>query len=420
MKKIFFLLTLSFLFLNCSKGTEDTDSEMQDFTVTLTVDPDHRFSRIQVSTYAFLSDENGTILASGELRIGESTTLNFSGNPEMHYDLSYIQYDNIVDLGIDVYSLVTFTNIDEGSYYIGPTSLIENSNDEIFINLTNTGYPFEVTSSTSGISISGPENGGYFNFSSNLAGSPTSDFYTSFKSPNDQFERYFWQRDIPEGSVFNIDYNTLPEITDVVNTQIPSNDYSNFSLEGLKNDDENNIRHNIEIGNFAGGTSSLSTSVPSNVFDYFLFNVSFSNDNAGYSKQLRTTSIPAQIDAPTLDFTVNNPSSQNFNMSTTGEATIYSVIFRAENTDGTVLVSHNILGEVKPEITFSKENLRRNIQQTYPELTGFETLPLGSASLIYYSLTNSYLDILNYRIQGDYYEIPETNGFVDSRSKQFD
>jgi len=419
MKKIFFLLVVSTALISCSKDVDDTDSGLQDFTITLNVDANHRFSNFQVSTHAFLSDENGTILDSGELRLGETTTLSFTGTSSLHYDLSYIRYDNIVDLGIKTYTLVTFNNIEQGTYNIGPTPLIENSHDEIFINIDNAGYPFEITSGITGSGSGGPENGGYYNFRSNLVGSPTSDFYASFKSPNDQFERYFWQRDISEGSVFNIDYNSLPAITNIINTQIPSNDYSYFSVEGLRNDDENNIHHPIALGNFAGGNTSLSTSAPSNVFDDFLFSVHFRNDNTGYSKQLRTTSIPEQINAPTLNFTVNNQSQQNFNMATTGEATIYDVTYRAGNTDETLFYSHSIYGEVLPEVIFSKENLRLNIQQAYPDLVEFVTLPLGDVNLTYYS-QNSYIDILKYKIQGDYYEIPETNGFIDAISKQFD
>lgn len=420
MKRIFFLLTFQVIFFSCSKDADDTDNELQDFTVTLNVDANHRFSRFHESIFAFLSDENGTILDSGELRLGETTTLSFSGATSVQYDLSYMRYDNIVDLGIKTYTLVTFTNIEQGTYDIGPTPLLENTNDEIYIYLTNTGYPCEVVASPAGRGTFGPENGGYYNWQANLEGSPTSDFYMAFKSPNDQFNRYLWLEDVDEGSVFNIDYNSLPAITNTVNTQIPSNDYSNFSVEGLSNDDENNIRHSIALGNFAGGNPSLSTSVPSNVFDYFLFNVHFKNDNTGYSKQLRTTTIPGEINTPTLNFAVNNPSSQNFNMTTTGDATIYDVIYRAGNIDETLFFSHTIYGEVLPEVTFSKQVLRQNVQQAYPVLVEFQTLPLGDVTLTYYSQTNSYTDILKYKIQGDYYEIPATNGFIDRISKQFD
>lgn len=420
MKKICFLLVLLATLYSCSKDSDDRDSGLQDFTIILNVDTNHNFGRFNESTRAFLSDENGTILDSDDLKIGQSTTLSFSGDPSMHYDLSYMVYNNITDLGIKSYSLVTFTNIEAGTYNIGPSLSIENSQDEISLKLNNTGYPFEVKSSLSWQGGGAPENGGYFNFSSNLAVSPTSDFYASFKSPNDQFDRYYWGESIPEGSVFNIDYTTLPEITNIVNTQIPSNNFSYFSVEGLKNNDVNTIHHSIAYGNFAGGNTSLSTSVPPNIFDNYIFNVHYNTNYIGYSKQMLTTTIPEEINTPTLDFTVNNPSPQNFNMSTTGEATVYTVTFRAENIDETVFLGQSIYGEVTPEISFSKENLRMNIQQTYQDLSGFETLSLGSAALFYYSLTNSYKDILKYEIEGKRYEIPAVNGFIDGFSKQFD
>jgi hypothetical protein len=96
------------------------------------------------------------------------------------------------------------------------------------------------------------------------------------------------------------------------------------------------------------------------------------------------------------------------------------VIFRGSNTNETVFVAHRIYGEVVPEIAFSKENLRMNIQQTDPDLTGFETLPLGSVSLTYYNtLSNSYKDILKNRIEGKVNIIP-LNMYYEGVSKQFD
>jgi hypothetical protein len=330
-----------------------------------------------------------------------------------------MRYD-ITDLGREVYSLVTFTNIEAGTYYIeGPSTFYENSNDEITLKLYNTGYPFEVTSGLNWEGAGGPENGGYFNFSSNLVVSPTSDFYASFKSPNDQFDRYYWGEDILEGSVFNIDYGTLPEITNIVNTQIPSNNFFYFSVEGLRNNDVNNIRHSIAYENSSEGNTSLSTSVPPNIFDNYLFNVYYNTNNIGYSKEMFTSTIPDQINTPTINLTINNPSPQNFNMSTTGEATIYNVTFRAENSDDTVFFVQKIYGEVTPEVSFSKENLRMNIQQSYQGLSWLETISLGSAGLVYYSLTNSYKDILKNEIKGKRYKIPAVNGFIDSFSKQF-
>lgn len=420
MKKMFLLIALATLISSCSKDADDTDAGLQDFTVILNVDPNHRFSQNHVSTRAFLSDENGTILASGQLLKGETTTLSFSGDPSKNYDLSYMRYDNVIQLNFETYSLVTYTNIEQGTYDLGPSRLFENTNDEIYIYLTNTGYPCESIVSPAGRGSFGPENGGYYNWQANLEGSPTSDFYMAFKSPNDQFDRYLWLEDVAEGSVFNIDYNTLPEIPNTVNTQIPSNDYSYFSVLGLKNNDVHNIHHNVALGNFAGGNSSLPISVPPNVFDNYLFNVNYSIGNISYSKQSLATAIPEIIKTPELNFTVNNPSPQNFNMNITGEATIYGVTYRVGNADETLFLSHSIYGEAVQEVSFSKENLRKNIQQTYPDLVVFETIPLGTVSLTYHSVLNSYEEILKTYISRKGYEVSEINGFYDQISKQFD
>lgn len=419
MKKTIFLLLLSALFFNCSKDVDDTELGEQDFTVILNVDPNYKLSEFTESFRAFLSDQNGTILDSGELQIGESTTLSFSGEPSTIYDLSYGYYANFDIGGQEYYTFNTYSNIDQGEYTIYASTFIENTNDEIYINLNTTGYPCEVTSSTPGVGQTGPENGGYFNYRGNLKGSPTSDFYASFKSPNDQFDRYIWMEDVSEGSVFNIDYTTLPEIQNDVNVNTPSNTIYRFGLQGLVQADINNIYHSIREGNYPNGFTSISIPVPVNIFDSFIFNINFGDESFQYSKTFHTAIIPNTVSAPEMSLTVNNPFPDNFQMITTGDAGIYNVIFRGANADETVFVAHSIYGEVATEVSFSKENLRMNIQQNYPSLSGFETLPLGSVSLTHYSEISSYKDILKYRIQGKPYELPEGD-YYESVFKQFD
>ncbi|WP_026449802.1 hypothetical protein [Aequorivita capsosiphonis] len=419
MKNIFFLLLFSAILFSCSNDVDDTGSGLQDFTITIHVDPDYRFSNFTQSLTAFLSDESGSILARGELQIGETLTLSYSGEPSAIYDLSYMKYDYLDFVDEDLFSLKTFSDVEQGDYTIFPRQAIENSNDEIYINLENTGYPCEVTSSTTSAGTYGPENGGYYKFRSNLKGSPTSDFYVSFKSPNDQLDRYFWQEDIEEGSIFNIDYNTLPEIENIVTVQSPSNNIYNYGLEGLVNGMTNNIYQPIREGNYPSGMTSLSIPVATNVFDSYLFRVSFGNDNFQYFKDINAPTIPTSIATPEISFVVNNQSASNFNMTTNGDATLYNVIFRGSNSSETVFMSHSVYGEVAPEITFSKKNVRINIQQSYPKLRDFQTLPLGSVLLSHYNTLSLYKDILKYRIQGNVYEIPE-NGIYEGVSKKYD
>lgn len=108
MKNIFFLLLFSAILFSCSNDVYDTDSGLQDFTVTIHVDPDYRFSNFTQSLTAFLSDESGSILAITELQIGETLTLTYSRDPSAIYDLSYMKYDYLDFVDEDLFSLTTF------------------------------------------------------------------------------------------------------------------------------------------------------------------------------------------------------------------------------------------------------------------------------------------------------------------------
>lgn len=419
MKKSILLLFFVGLFFGCSKDADDSDQQFQEFTVTLNVDPNHSFGTFAESARAFLSDQDGEIVASEDLQPGQTTTLTTNADPTSIFDLTYVIYKYYGVVNEKVYSIETFSNVQQGTYNLGPKKIIEDTNDEIYIHLSNTGYPCEAVATSAGYGTFGPENGGYLNWQANLVGSPTSDFYMAFKSPNDQFNRYVWLEDVAEGSILNIDYTTLPEIQNIVITDLPDNDNIGFQLFGLVENDANQIHHSVAYGNFVNGTSSLTSAVPQNVFDQYLMEVSYRNGSTHYFNQYRTSSIPSEISAASVDLTINNPSPQSFNMNLVGDGILYKVSFTNINASGSIFVGHFIYGEAAPEVSFSKENLRLNVQAEYPDLSQFATVVLRDAAVTRYSALNSYNDILMYQIERERFKVSDINGFVEEITKDF-
>lgn len=405
--------------MGCSNDKDDSFQQLQDFTITLNVDANHSFGNFPQSAKAFLSDQDGEILASGDLLPGQTTILMASVEDASILDLTYLIYNYNNDFNVKVYSMETFTNVQQGTYNLGPKNEIEDTYDEIYIHLTNTGYPCEAVATPSGQGTFGPENGGYFNWQANLVGSPKSDFYMAFKSPNDPLNHYLWLEDVTEGAIFNMDYNTLPKIQNTVNTALPANDNVGYQIFGLVENDANNIHHLVADGNFINGTASLTSAVPQNVFDQFLTEISYSNANNHFFHQSRTSSIPTEIPATTLNLTVNNPSPQNFNMDLVGNGILYNASFTNANAAGSLFFTNSIYGEAAPTVSFSKENLRLNIQALYPELSQFPTVSLRAASVSKYSAINSYQDILAYKIERQRFEVPDLNGSFEQITKDF-
>lgn len=418
MKYSFYFL-LSVFLIGCSNNSDDATPETQEFTITINVDPSH-YGGFFMSAKAFISDENGEIITDGELLPGQSTTLNAITDPSQSYDLSIMLYRYLDFVDEKFYGITTFTDIEPGTFELGAGPISEDSADEIYINLTNAGYPCEITSGTTGHAPFGPENGGFVNYRGNLVGSPSSDFYISFKSPNDQFGRYFWEEDIMEGTIFNIDYPSLPEIQSIIDIQLPSNNHATFKLQGLVNNDPDNIHHSIAQGNYIDGMNALSVPVPVGVFDYYLFATTFGTDDSGYSKILFTANIPDEITTPSLGFTVIDQSLGNFNMETEGEAILYSAIFRTSTTNPAISIAHSVYGPVSPTVSFSKENLWLNIRAYYPDLSSFSTLPLGNVSIRNHSEISSYHDISKKIIERKTIEPTQPEEYMESYSQEFD
>jgi hypothetical protein len=106
-------------------------------------------------------------------------------------------------------------------------------------------------------------------------------------------------------------------------------------------------------------------------------------------------------------------------MNLVGDGILYKVSFTNINASGSIFVGHFIYGEAAPEVSFSKENLRLNVQAEYPDLSQFATVVLRDAAVTRYSALNSYNDILMYQIERERFKVSDINGFVEEITKDF-
>ena len=120
MKKLLLLLFFSVLIFGCSNDNDDSSPQLQEFTITLNVDANHSFGSNVVSALAFLSDQYGEILDSGDLIQGQTTALSANADPASIYDLSYVIYKYQIGFNEKTYSIKTFSNVKNGLYNLGP------------------------------------------------------------------------------------------------------------------------------------------------------------------------------------------------------------------------------------------------------------------------------------------------------------
>ncbi|MCB0453014.1 MAG: hypothetical protein KDC94_09040, partial [Aequorivita sp.] len=198
---------------------------------------------------------------------------------------------------------------------------------------------------------------------------------------------------------------------------IPDNENIGFQLCGMVGSSQN--QHPLAYGNLVNGASTLFVAVPQDIFNQYVLELQYRNGNDTNFFTSKTSAIPSVVQPSELNILVNDPSPQNFKMQLEGDGILYNVIFGNANASGTLFVFHSIYGQAASEVTFSKENLRLNIQQQYPDLSQMETVLAERASISSYSELNGYNDILNYLISREDYGGSNMNGSIEVLTKEF-
>ncbi|WP_143473295.1 hypothetical protein [Flavilitoribacter nigricans] len=223
-------------------------------------------------SFAYITDETGTVIDAGELLDG--TLLKLSGNYDhanrpMHAHIVRVYYRFQGSHRSERYTVDSYSDIEPDTWDLERRPLP--NRQELNLKFINTGGEIEqnehfVDSNTYGSgSESDGDNGTYFR--TILVDEFPEDVYIAFKRKNESGVRYFWQRvSGPESQEINsLD---LPLIEKPVSISVPPAAGGYVAAYGYKADapaqEKEVFYHHLE-----GGANSVSPFVPAGVFDYF-------------------------------------------------------------------------------------------------------------------------------------------------------
>ena len=371
MKKTILLLFAAVLFLQCSsEDTSPLGDINQSASFSLFVEGD--FFIPASSGKLYISDSNGTLIREGELLNNQQTTLDVIIDPNMVYDASISLF--FITNGAAYNLLYTYENINPGEYTLQALQGYNPNLDELTLNLTNTGEPLEIYTSTRPMTVSyDPINGGTNILNGRLAASP-GNYYASVKKAGEPFPRYIWSEGLTGDTSSTLDFNSLPFVEGISTIELPNNESIYIGINGVKNDDPlgvDGVRHLIQEKDYLSATSNHDAIFPAGVFDALETSVQFkqANSDKEFSFMTKSEILPNTISNSALDFSVNDASFSNFSATTTGNYDCFNTAFVYTNAAQDVVVIYEIYGPSATQVTVSKVNLFNNIFADDPNIS---------------------------------------------------
>jgi len=387
------------LFSQCTgdDSTSSNDPDSSNLEVyTLSVGND--FFTTNSSGILYITNDEGEILGQEMLSNSQQASIEIEYDPNETYDATV--YLETSTSGFQYYFLNTYLDVPPGDFTI-PGLTDSNPNDaEITINITNVGGVLEVISTSTIMDVvSNPNNGGTYEFSGLMLAAP-GDYYIAVQKTTEPFPRYVWLEDVAGNLTINVDFNTLPEISNLTTVSLPPNNSSSFTVYGIKNGDPQGIDgifHTLFYSSKTDGTSIYDAVVPTNLFNKYRLDArySVSNDGIQYSYTSTNGTIPQTIPPVNLHFSVNSNTISNFSMITQGNYDYFQTSFNYTNSTQQVVVFHYIFGAAANTINFSKAQLFDNILIGLPNIHSGILQPSESYSLNNYSQFSGYTDFLN-------------------------
>lgn len=398
MKKTLLFLVLSILFIQCSPEDdvkrEEQQEKPEDLEISVTIEGE--FLNENREKFLYISNEEGKIEGQIALQNNQENILTIEREPDTKYHL--IVHDKLISKGRTRHDFSIFENMQSSGYTIKGYSVVDRPDlAKVDLHIVNTGNMQRLGSTGGGSSSQSSENGGTFTSTGYILSNP-GDYYYSFLRQDEPFARYFWTENIKEDASFTLDYEELPTAT-LVETQLPEHQSAAVFLHGYRSEHPG-VGHSIKMGNTQGMQVFESYRPEEAIFDYFTFNLGLFDGTTSYSFYAVSEVIPASIEIPSFDFTINNFSVDDTQYTTTGEYNISSASFVISEDNVNIQSLVKVYSEPGSEISFSISPLINSLFEKVPSLDSAQLEPLN-ISLFSYNFREKYQGAVKGFIEGN-------------------
>lgn len=394
------MLLCSILLLGCSKD-EDPEvlPEVEESKSLLSVrlapnyfpdDPDVEFSGA-----AYLTNEAGEVISSGELKNASTTELQevYDLTTEK-LNLSFIK--KVVHPRGTSYRIRTYTDVNPYEFSfenpLGKAWL-----DKATVQIHNTGSGLEhFIYNYPSYSASTPKNEATFEI--RLRQDPDHLFFTLQKETED-FRRYFLEKNVSPGTEISVDFQDLPPITRDLTIDLPENNSFSAFIGGAESTAPNNFYAGIAEVRAKDGLTSHSFAIPEDLFQRYILRMIFERDQKKYTLDEKTTSIKESYDFPDWDLQSSSAGTE-YSFTSTTAADYYKAVFHYVPSDQPYDIVWTVTGRKTNEMNFSLPELQEFIAQDISNFS-LEDLSLKSGALIRIEGVSNYKDFI--MAQEDYF-----------------
>ncbi len=404
-------ICLSSLLFSCKKDNDPTNTEK---LFTLTVDATYGMD--DAKQYVILSDKNGATIDFKEYTPGSKLEFNKPGTfQEAELTVTFLQVFS--DQGSKSYMLATYLNVQKGTqWHLKKTNnLVPTQAGEIKLDLGSLqakGNEVEISSPTNFLWISQPSLTNQAKYNYPLS-KPAENVWV--RLANSQASSYFLLEQAQNGQSYSVDFSKFT----AGNTQTIVLNKPDFTVKTLllTGTQDNNQFRLFSNTNQHPSAQSVVLSYPQSTFQQFDLDLSLQKfaTNAGsyeeenYDYHTQGPTLLNSLTSLNADFTLENVSLDNFQMTTQGNFDYFGNWYRSLQSDPDLFVDWYVYGQAKSKVSFQLPAIPTSVTDNQ-ELS----VKWRETTLYEYASLPSYEDMLKNTTTLS----PAVSGNYSSRSKK--